>query len=345
MTPGDAADRYLAFIGRRGRSKRTRDRYRTYLYLLADMYPYMDVEELTDAQWMKWVDRITIRVDGGDLDPDTISQRMGIAKTFAGWLHEENLLPDGNPLARLQGPQRKNPVENDNIVTVTTEEAQRMIAVAARDLNLYTEPDDRYRKLLCLGTLCYTGGRRAAVANAEIGDVDLLADPPTLTFYEKGRPGQGPRRIKKPLNPNLAGLIREASLAGVWNKPKDYLVPPRKATYAPTRDTKIIWRLVKEVANDAGVKAHVHALRAAFAVIFLEQKPDHVVALKDYLGHSQLETTLIYLRRRDRQKGMESVAEIDWGVELAAPTFESFPAAEKEGFEPSFQPFPAEDAE
>jgi len=336
VTPADAADRYLADLGRRGKSRRTRDRYRTYLYQLADMFPFSDVEDLTEQQWMRWVDRITSGVRKAELDPDTISQRMGIARTFTGWLRAEGIV-ERDPLERLRGPQRKNPDTNDAIVSVSTEEVRRMLAVARRDIVLYTEPADQYRKILCLAVLCYTGSRRAAVANARIGDVDLLADPPTLTLTEKGG-----KRIKKPLNPNLAALIREASLAGVWVEPKDCLVPPRKQTWAEQRDSRVIWRLVKEVARDAGVTAHVHALRAAFAVLFLETKPDHVVALKDYLGHSRLETTLIYLRRMNRQKGMETVADLDWQEGLGNPTFESFPATEKEGFEPSFADSPPE---
>jgi integrase len=343
VTPGDAADRYLAHIGRQGRSARTMHRYRTYLYLLADMFPHMDVDELTEAQWMKWVDRICTRSGGGTLDVDTVSQRMSIAKTFSHYLFRQKLIAV-DLLDELEVPRRKNPVENDSIVWVSPEETRRMIAVAARDLNLYTDPADRYRKILCLGVLAYTGSRRRAVANARIGDVDLLAEPPTITFHEKGG-----KRIKKPLNPNLADLIREAALAGVWaldeSKPNPYLIPPRGTTTAKERDGKVVWQLVKEVARDAGVKAHVHALRAAFAVLFLEQKPDQVVALKDYLGHSSLETTLLYVRRRNRQKGMEAVAEIDWGQGLTGTTFEGNPVTEKEGFEPSFSPKETEKTE
>ncbi len=342
VTPGAAADRYLDELARNGKAPSTRHRYRTYLYLLADMYPYVDVEDLTAEMWRKWVDRICKGRRGQDLDVDTISQRMGIAKSFSRWLHEEKLIPE-DALTRMKVPRRKDPIENDAVVWVSTEEAQRMLAVAARDLNLHTGPADRFRKILCLGVLAYTGSRRSAVANARIGDVEnLLGDKPTITFHEKG----GNRKlIKKPLNKNLAALIREASLAGVWTEPKDYLVPPKSTTWAPRRDGKIIWRLVKEVAADAGVTAHVHALRAAFAVIFLEAKPDHLWQLQQLLGHSSQETTRVYLRRANRQKGMETVLDLDWGVPLTEITFQGNPVTEKEGFEPSFPTNPAEERE
>jgi hypothetical protein len=49
---------------------------------------------------------------------------------------------------------------------------------------------------------------------------------------------------------------------------------------------------------------------AAFAVQFDEQKPGHVIALKELLGHSRVETRMVYLRRKDRAKVMEAVRDL-----------------------------------
>jgi integrase len=61
------------------------------------------------------------------------------------------------------------------------------------------------------------------------------------------------------------------------------------------------------------VTTHVHALRAAFAVHFLEAKPGELVALKNLMGHKRIDTTLVYLRRLNRRQGMETVRDLDWG--------------------------------
>jgi integrase len=50
------------------------------------------------------------------------------------------------------------------------------------------------------------------------------------------------------------------------------------------------------------VTTHVHALRAAFAVAFDETYPGDTLALKEWLGHSRYETTMVYLRRKDKAK-------------------------------------------
>jgi hypothetical protein len=62
----------------------------------------------------------------------------------------------------------------------------------------------------------------------------------------------------------------------------------------------------------------VHALRAAFAVAFDEAHPDQVIALKELMGHTRIETTLVYLRRKNRAKAMEQVRDLSWGLQVPA---------------------------
>jgi hypothetical protein len=52
---------------------------------------------------------------------------------------------------------------------------------------------------------------------------------------------------------------------------------------------------------------------AAFALQFDEQNPGHATALKEPLGHSRIETTMTYLRRKDRAKARELGAAIELG--------------------------------
>jgi hypothetical protein len=92
---------------------------------------------------------------------------------------------------------------------------------------------------------------------------------------------------------------------------------------------KVIWEGVKRVAVRAGVRCHVHALRAAFAVQFDEAHPDQVIALKELMGR-RIETTLVYLRRKDKAKAMESVRDLSWGVS----GFSSQAQEAHTGFEP-----------
>ena len=88
----------------------------------------------------------------------------------------------------------------------------------------------------------------------------------------------------------------------------------------------------EKVAERARVTTHVHALRAAFAVRFDDQHPREVIALKELLGHSRIETTMLYLRRKDKTRAMESVRDLTWS---ALPPSRLMPPA---GFEPALPP-------
>lgn len=69
----------------------------------------------------------------------------------------------------------------------------------------------------------------------------------------------------------------------------------------------MIWETVKKVVARAGVTAHPHAIRPAFAVRFLESHTGDLEALQPLMGHSRLETTAVYLRRLNRVRAMERV--------------------------------------
>lgn len=96
-----------------------------------------------------------------------------------------------------------------------------------------------------------------------------------------------------------------------------YLVPAEGGLVRHgDRDDRVIWRLVKKVGDRAGIDIHVHALRAAFAVHYLETGGD-LVGLQELLGHASIETTRIYLRKLDKAKAMEPVRTLSWGPDLS----------------------------
>jgi site-specific recombinase XerD len=74
----------------------------------------------------------------------------------------------------------------------------------------------------------------------------------------------------------------------------------------------VIWETVKRVAARAGVHAHVYAIRAAFAVRFLETHPGDLEAFQPLMRHNRLETIAVYLRRLNRVKAMERMRDLSW---------------------------------
>lgn len=342
MTISHATDLWLGELERKNHSARTIDTYRRLLDKLADGYPHIDVDELTTTQVRRFLDDQARKRDGARKAAATIAQNVTIINGFLDWLTSEGVI-DRNPARRngdrvLSRPKQLSAIDNDNVTTVSSADVQRLLAAADRS--------ERWNERLAVYCLAYLGPRRQALAHARVSAYDRHAR--TLTFLEKGG-----KTIAKPVPHKLADLIDEAIRDQEYASVDDYLIAGRAPQRKPgERSDKIVWHLVRSVAKRAGVKTHVHALRAAFAVYYLETHRDEnaIFALKDLMGHARIETTLVYLRRLDRRQSMETVRDLDWSPplttglaphdnyrqpQIAAKTLEPNAGTEKEGFEPS----------
>jgi site-specific recombinase XerD len=395
MTTSQAADLYLGELARQGRTQRTIASYRRTLHKLADTYPHHDVEELTASMLRVFLDgyQRNRKTGHGENRPATIAQAVTIVRCFFKWLHEEDLVTR-DPAERIRRPKLAPAYENDNVVSVSSEDVKLMLLAA-----------EGWQEKIAVSLAVYSGARRHALATIRRSDYDPFAR--TLRFREKGG-----KVIVKPVADPLADVLDAAIFAGVYNEydgsydgqpaaspdPRDtsahgdthskdaadrmgseagkrrprrtqavsdpYLIPGNAVQRRPgDRDDRVVWRLIRRVAERAGVKTTVHALRAAFAVFYLETKgEDHLFSLQQLMGHSRVETTMVYLRRLDRRRSMETVRGLNWGVaadsgasperesnsasrvdhlastsHLDSPkSLESNPPTEKEGFEPSF---------
>jgi integrase len=302
-----ASDLYIGELARRGCTQSTRLSYQRILWAFSARYDELAPWEVTADDCRRFLDRWV------DCSPSTLAQYVSILRGFFAFLLDEEIV-EANPMERIRRPPRKRPEELD-VVTIQASDVDRLYAAC-----------QEWDELLCLAILTYLGPRRNAAALARRGDVDL--EHGTLRLHEKGG-----KVMVKPLPDELVEIIRTAERAGIWTSPRDYLIPNRRA---PRRDgersNKVVYAIVKRIAARIGIEAHPHALRAAFAVRFDEQTSD-VMALKDLLGHTRLETTQVYLRRRQKQVKMEKVRGLSWGSVL-----QPLPVMPPTGFEPVLQP-------
>jgi integrase len=286
---GEAIDLYLGELARRNRQPSTLDAYWRKLFAFADQLPCAYVHEIEFRDYENFPNRWIGKA------PSTMASSVSVMKGFSEFLWERGYT-DEHVAFKLRRPRRAR-AEDLDVVTVGSDDVRKMLHAC-----------DTWQEYLCLSTALYLGARRAAIANVRRGDVDL--DRGTIRFVEKG-----PKIITKPLPDEFACILRAAEAAEVWKSGEDYLVPNRRPGAVKRRDRsdKVIWETVKKVAGRAGVRSTVHALRAAFAVQFDEANPDQLIALKELMGHARVETTLVYLRRKDRARAMECVRDLSWG--------------------------------
>jgi integrase/recombinase XerD len=284
-----AIDEHLGELARRGRAPKTLRDYERFLFLLAKSLPRdIEVAAITQTDVRRFLDRW--RGKGAS----TVGSIVSCLRGFFRFCELEGYI-ERTPMQNIERPRRLRP-EDLPVVTVSSQDVERMID-GCRD----------FQELLCLGAAAYLGRRRAALARARRSDADL--DRGYITFTDKGG-----KAIKQPIPDDFLAVLREAEQHGVWTGPDDYLIPNRRrsTTNPKHRSDKIIYETVKRVAARVGVKSHVHALRAAFAVHFIESKPGHLESLKELMGHSRMETVYVYLRRMNKAKAMEVVRDLSW---------------------------------
>jgi integrase len=286
---GEAIDLFLGDLARRGRKPKTRDAYQRKLNHFADLVRDAFVHDIQLEDYERFLNRWV------GAAPSTLAGGVSLLKGFSQFVWERGYA-DEHVAYPLRRPPRPRPEDLD-VVTVSSEDVGGMLAAC-----------ETWQEYLCLTTAIYLGARRTALARVRLGDVEFAHG--TIRFAEKGG-----KVIVKPLPDEYVEILRAAGEAGVWKSGKDYLIPNRRpgAVKRPERSDKVIWETVKKVARRVGVAATVHALRAAFAVQFDEANPDQLIALKELMGHARIETTLVYLRRKDKRRAMEQVRTLSWG--------------------------------
>jgi integrase/recombinase XerD len=331
----DAIDAYLDDLSLQRKSENTRRKYRDVLWKFAEHTHPLDCDQLTEAHCRAFLRR------WANSSASTLALHVSILTGFFAFLVEQTVIGE-SPMVNVRRPPRKKP-EDIEVVTVSSADVERMFAAC-----------QEWDEILCLTLIAYLGPRRGATAKLRRHHLDL--DGGYVRFEEKGS-----KVIVKPIPHELWAVLREAEEAGVWIGPNDYVIPNRRPPKNKERSDKVIYRIVKDVAARARVRSHVHALRAAFAVAYLETVPDATLkGLRDLLGHERYETTEVYLRRLNKQKGMESVRGLSWGSlsergartenSMGTPISSSRPRSESDfvfpssphvpptGFEPVFPP-------
>ena len=145
-----------------------------------------------------------------------------------------------------------------------------------------------------LMTLYATGLRRAELCHLKVTDID------SQRMVVRIRQGKGKRDRDLPMTPKLLETLREYWR---WMKPKTYLFPGMDNNWRVDKplSSKAIYIIVRDAAKRAGITKPVspHCLRHSWATHLLESGED-LRKIQLLLGHSDLETTSVYLHLSER---------------------------------------------
>jgi len=337
LTPSRAVDLYIGDLTRRSRSRsgRTAYSYRAVLDKFADMLEAggrrIDVKDITPDDCRRFLDRYLRRA------PNYQALIYSYLNGYLQWLYLQERIRK-NPLDHVPRPRRIAAADLD------------VVRIDTADVPLLFQACQSHTERLAIGLLAYMGPRRNAAATRRLRHYNREAG--LIEFAEKGG-----KTITKPVPDELRVMLEAAIADGAIVELDDYLIPPEgPLTRKGERDDRCLWRVVNRVATRAGLRCHVHALRAAFATFYLERYPERIAGLQILMGHESISTTQVYLTKLDRRAQMEPVRDLRWsdvgvvspasdprhtlGTDLALPAevslqpYVSSPVVGAGGFEP-----------
>lgn len=185
------------------------------------------------------------------------------------------------PYLRIDMPYPRRPVRLPTVLSL--EEVGRLINSAR----------NRYHFVILM-TLYSTGLRRAELCRLKVSDVD------SARMVIHVRQGKGNRDRDVTLSPKLLETLRRYWR---WMKPKTYLFPGMVKTRRHDKPltTRAIWVMVQEAAKRSGIRKKIspHTLRHSWATHLFESGED-LRRIQVLLGHTDLETTTVYLHLSQR---------------------------------------------
>ncbi len=285
---------FLHQLREKGRRPQTLRAYKLDWTQFATWYTDVNQERFTLARLtsMDVQDYLTWGQQQG-LKATTLNRRLALLKQYAAWGMQAGILSEEMRQRIKSVPiQRKQQLAPRSL---TKQDARKLL----REVKVRGNPRDE----AILSLLLYTGLRVGELATLNTDDVVLSERKGVVHIRAEIAKGGKEREVPVPKK------AREAMQAYFHVRPTNHgeaLFIGREGSLS----TEGVAAIVAKYAEWSRLeRVTPHTLRHTFAYTYLENNDNDLVALADILGHSDLNTTRIYTKRRlsDLQDGAEQV--------------------------------------
>jgi site-specific recombinase XerD len=202
----------------------------------------------------------------------TINRRLNALKHFFAFCLEQQLVR-GNPVKPSHFVRRGHPLPK----ALSREQVQRLFAQIAHPLD---------RALFLVMLRC--GLRVSEVASLKLDQIDWAQH----ALHIKQGKGRKDRCVY--MSPDLIASLHQCMAQHPGDQAKGYVFWNRKRVQQPL-SVKAIQKKIERYAKAAGISASCQSLRHTFASNLLEHGAE-VVAIRDFLGHSQIASSERYAK-------------------------------------------------
>ncbi len=205
----------------------------------------------------------------GKMSPVTIRKRMAGVKTFFSWATRAGILAN-NPAINLRLPKAGRRLPK----SLTPEQVHTLLSVEMNALE---------RAIIYL--ILDSGLRLSETLDLDLSDLDLARG---VAHVRHGK-GDKERYV-------IFGEEARKALEA-WLEKRIPAGPAETAVFLGQRGKfrQIgMYKLIRRIAERAGIKLHPHMLRHTFATQYLDAGGS-IVDLRDLLGHTDIKTTTIYV--------------------------------------------------
>jgi site-specific recombinase XerD len=279
-----AIDRFRAYLARRQFSAHTLASYTLDLHVFFRMVTvplaqvsFREVDQFVEHQHQQgraWA---------------TMNRRLNALKHFFDFCLEQQLVA-GNPVKPSHFVRRGRPLPK----ALSQEQIQRLFAQIAH-------PMDRALFLVLLRC----GLRVSEVATLKLEQIDW--EQQAIHIVQ----GKGRKDRCVYLSPDAVASVQQCLAQHPGARAQGYVFWNRKRTQQPL-SVKAIQKKMERYAKAAGITASCHSLRHTFASNLLEHGAE-VVAIRDFLGHSQIASSERYAKissQKIKQEYMRTMQKI-----------------------------------